>query len=335
MRLSVIIPVYNVEQYLERCVMSIVNQDVETDDYEIILVNDGSTDSSYVIACDLAEKYPNIRLYSQENKGQGAARNLGIRVAKGNYILFVDSDDYLLPNAFKRMLEAAEVHQLDILVMQSKSMKEDGTFQQIYCAPLPTETVFDGRHILLAGYRPASVWAKLFRHQVIIDTIGGFVEGIIHEDVDFDMKLFTYARRVMFLNLCFYIYYWNSSSTDKLMNHDKIMKSMCSDVVIASDLKAFSSKKHLDMQLQDVFLRHSNSLIASLCYALLTRYKYLPYSDKKYIVRTMKGQGIFPVKGGSNSCKTNRFLFLLKKPLLLLSAFRLQSLLLRGKSLFF
>lgn len=325
MRLSVIIPVYNVEQYLERCVSSVVSQDIEWDDYEIILVNDGSTDSSRDVANDLRLHYPNIRLFSQENKGQGAARNLGLSVAKGKYVFFVDSDDYLLPNAFKRMLEVAESHNLDILVMQSKSMKQDGSFRPLYTQPFPNECVLGGQQVLLKGYRPAAVWAKMYRRDLIANIVGGFKESIIHEDVDLNMKLFTYAKRVEFIDLYCYVYFWNNMSTDRLMNYNKIMKSIHSEVVIADDFKHFSSEGHLEKKVSEIFNKQAHSMVVSLCYSLFTRYKRLPFSDKRSVVNMMRAYKLLPIKGRTNSKKSDRLKIIVNRPVLMLGLLRIHS----------
>jgi glycosyltransferase involved in cell wall biosynthesis len=332
MRLSVIIPFYNVEEYLERCIISVENQDIVKEDYEVLLINDGSTDKSYEIACRLKDTFTNVVVLTQENKGQGAARNLGLKEAKGNYVLFVDSDDYMLSNVFCKMLDAVDCHDLDILIMQSKSMKEDGSFRQIYSAPFPKGSVINGQQILVKGYRPASVWAKLYRRELISDTIGGFKEGIIHEDVDFNMKLFSYAQRAMFLDLCCYVYYWNSMSTDKLMNYNKIIKSLSSDVIIAGDFMKFSLEKHLEAPLPVLFKKQANSIIVSTCYSLISRYKHLSFSDKMYVVEMIKEYKLLPIKGETNSIKSDRYIKIVNCTHFMSCIFRVQSILYKSNA---
>lgn len=100
MKVSVIIPVYNVEKYLESCLESIKSQTFT--DYELILINDGSTDESVAIMRRYAKTDARIRIISQSNRGVSAARNLGLSVAEGEYVLFVDSDDTILPDALER-----------------------------------------------------------------------------------------------------------------------------------------------------------------------------------------------------------------------------------------
>lgn len=123
--LSIIIPVYNTELYLEECVESLLNQNLEN--FEIIFVNDGSTDNSKTIMLRYQEEYPYIHYFEQENAGQGKARNFGLQQAKGTYIYFMDSDDYLLPGALNKMLTKASADDLDAIYFNGKSFYPEQT----------------------------------------------------------------------------------------------------------------------------------------------------------------------------------------------------------------
>ena len=114
-RLSVIVPVYNLENYISVTLESCLRQDIPSDEYEIICINDGSADKSEEIISQYTEKYPNIRLYTQANAGVSAARNKGIDLANGKYIWFVDGDDIIADNCLKVILSAVEENDVDIL----------------------------------------------------------------------------------------------------------------------------------------------------------------------------------------------------------------------------
>ena len=114
-KLSFIVPVYNMEEYVGRCLNSLLNQDIPFTEYEIIVVNDGSTDSSLKILHEYAEKHANIRIVTQENKGLSAARNIGLREATGEYIWHIDSDDWIVENCASRLLELCKRDDLDML----------------------------------------------------------------------------------------------------------------------------------------------------------------------------------------------------------------------------
>ena len=126
MKLSIIVPVYNVEKYLAQCLDSLVGQTVE--DYEIIVVNDGSPDNSQRIIDDYAARYPGLIVpMIKENGGLSSARNLGMNVAKGEFIGFVDSDDWVDETMYERMLEAIERENADIAYCDMDDYYEDGT----------------------------------------------------------------------------------------------------------------------------------------------------------------------------------------------------------------
>ena len=115
--ISIIIPVYNVEKYLVECLDSVCGQC--NDKTEVIAINDGSTDNSLKVLQNMQKKYPNLHILSQNNHGLGAVRNLGIRMAQGKYIYFLDSDDCLADGAMERCLEVSEKEQLDSLLFVS------------------------------------------------------------------------------------------------------------------------------------------------------------------------------------------------------------------------
>ena len=119
MKVSVIIPVYNVEKYLEECLDSVVNQTLK--EIEIICINDGSIDNSVKILEKYRDKYSNIKVINQKNLGVGRARNVGVKLAKGEYIFFLDSDDYIEVDALEKCYIEAKQHRLDVVLIDSKS----------------------------------------------------------------------------------------------------------------------------------------------------------------------------------------------------------------------
>ena len=117
MTLSIIIPVYNVEPFVETCIRSCEAQDVSKDDYEIVVVNDGSKDNSLDVVNRVANEFENIRVFSQPNAGLSAARNTGMREAKGEYYMFVDSDDWIAENCLAKLIEKLRMERPDALAI--------------------------------------------------------------------------------------------------------------------------------------------------------------------------------------------------------------------------
>ena len=124
--LSIIIPVYNVQKYLEDCLLSIYKQSLSLETFEVIAVNDGSTDSSIDILREYGEIYPNLIIISQENKGLSKARNNGLAVASGKYVFFMDSDDFLCLDSLASLLSKAVEYDLDVLRFDYKFVDEKG-----------------------------------------------------------------------------------------------------------------------------------------------------------------------------------------------------------------
>ena len=165
MKLSIIVPVYNTAGYLEQCVNSLLAQTIPENDYEILLVNDGSIDNSLeVMQRFLADNPDVIEIIDTENGGQGRARNLALEVAQGDYIGFADSDDWAAEDMFARLLDAAERENADIAVCNSYSVSDSG---QTIMNARP-----QGTDISAAG----SVWNKIFRRSLIGDI--RFPEGV-------------------------------------------------------------------------------------------------------------------------------------------------------------
>lgn len=194
--ISVIVPVYNTASYLSRCIKSLVNQTYS--DLQIILIDDGSTDSSGKIADEWQTKDPRIEVYHQTNKGQSVARNVGLQHTRGEYIAFVDSDDYIDSNYFSTMLQAAD-DTTDCVQMGYRRVKQNGEMIKTYRP----------KHF----YQYTSPCMRLYRraffdqHQLL------FPEGMIYEDVVFSIDLWLAHPTYKIIPYCGYNYTLNTSST--------------------------------------------------------------------------------------------------------------------------
>lgn len=203
MLLSVIIPVYNVENTLERCVESVLSQHV--DDMEVILVDDGSTDSSPKIVDGYAQKRL-VRAVHQQNKGLSEARNTGIGISKGRYITFVDSDDFLEPGTYPRLLGTLQEHpEIDILEYSVVREKKNGVENIIF----PDKGYTDMRYYWITGrgYSHTYAWNKIYSRG-LFETVR-FEPGKKFEDVRAMSKLLTKARRVFTTSCGLYHYTYN------------------------------------------------------------------------------------------------------------------------------
>lgn len=204
MRLSIIIPAYKVEKHIEKCIRSLEDQDIPLTDYEIIVTNDGSPDDSATIVAGLQKVYPNIQLIHQENQGVSMARNHAIEKAKGNYIMPIDPDDYVLPNTFKRILELAETRNLDVFYLGFEIFDADGNpvwhtdyreqQAQIYSG-------VDGYYAARGNdvRDPNRSWGILYRRELIEQYQLRYPKDVpFLEDGQFLIKVFSVAQKVGF-----------------------------------------------------------------------------------------------------------------------------------------
>lgn len=214
-RLSIIVPFYNVEQYIEQCIRSLYDQDIPQSEYEVICVDDCSPDGSRDIIERLQKEYPTLKLLTHmENKRQGGARNTGMKEAKGQYVWFVDSDDRVCPNVLATILSTAEKNELDILQFGYSR----GNGDRINYPP-ETEEILDGESYLFSGKifgwtdRVSGPWQQIIRRQFLIDEGVTYIEGAQYEDTDYLIRAFIKARRVLYIHIYGYIYQENQMST--------------------------------------------------------------------------------------------------------------------------
>lgn len=201
--ISVIVPVYNVERYLAACLDSIITQSYKN--LEIIVINDGSTDFSLEIAEKYAEKDSRIKLYSFNNQGLSEARNRGLKVATGEFITFVDSDDLLLPGALEIMLSVLNQHHADII--EGKTIKGITHDNIPYTPHLKTE-IFSSHeaisNILYQHKLLPSAWGKLYK-RVLFDNLE-FEKGILYEDLNIFYKILERSSKMIWIDYPVYFY---------------------------------------------------------------------------------------------------------------------------------
>lgn len=216
---SVIVPVYNVESYLEKCVNSVLNQSFR--DWELILVDDGSTDSSGKLCDVLQQGDDRVRVIHQENAGLGGARNTGIQAAEGTWLLFVDSDDAIEPHTLEKALETAEETGSELVFFSFASVTEEGLTQEVFHPGLPTHrplTLADTPRLLLAG---PSAWNKLYKASLFLDSGVRFPGRVWYEDIRTTLKLLPKAACCGAMEEVCYRYLLREGSITKNSNADR------------------------------------------------------------------------------------------------------------------
>lgn len=247
MKVSVIVPVYNVEKYIGKCLDTIVEQNFN--EYEILVVIDGSTDESEKIAREYQQKYPEVvKIICQENKGLGGARNTGIMNAKGKYLLFVDSDDMLYPTLLNDIYEEAVVNDSDIVVFDMEYVDEQGNIIKYEKAKLDKKDLvdFNGKSKILAW---PSAWNKLYKKSLFLDSQILYPERLWFEDLATTPKLMLSAKRIDYVPKAYYKYVQRSGS---IMNNKKIERNMEIINAFESTVQFIHSNKMYDEMAEEV-----------------------------------------------------------------------------------
>lgn len=185
MLLSIIVPAYNVEAYIKECLDSCLNQDITSNDYEIIIVNDGSTDSTGDIAVEYEKSNSNIKVINKRNGGLSTARNSGLEIAKGDYIWFVDSDDWIVPNCLRHVLSIAEGKDITAMAF---AISTEGVVKEYHLKKTDSMLSFYQKWFELGA--PHYIWRKKF----IVENKLFFIEGIYHEDMEYMTRAAVYAN---------------------------------------------------------------------------------------------------------------------------------------------
>ena len=230
LQLSIIIPVYQVEKYVRPCLESVFNQGLDDEDFEVIIVNDGTKDRSMEVIQDIIDQHKNITVINQENQGLSMARNNGMAIAKGEYILMPDSDDLLIADGLKPLLEIATKTKVDLVIADFTRMNDD----EIGNSPMPKNHLslqikeMSGHKLYIDEFSHAtcSIWHTLFRKDFIRKNNVTFIPGIYFEDIPFTTECYLKAEKCLRA-------YW-------MLNVYRIRESSITDV------KSFNMKQAKD-----------------------------------------------------------------------------------------
>lgn len=290
MRISFIIPVYNISRYIGRCIASVRNQGLACDDYEIIVVNDGSTDESLQVVEEFltreaksGEPTAPVVIVNQPNQGLSAARNAGFKRARGNYIWWVDGDDTLEACFAPRLLERAEKERLDVLCFNLNMVEETaGTSKRFEIEDKTMGRTVRGEEFMIKCAMPPAAWAAIYRRGFLERYGLKFYEGIYHEDQEFTPRAYFLARRIAFENVNVYNFYQREDS----IIHSKIPKKTQDLLLICQNLWNFAMEHtQIESAIRYIFVNRVSFLfsqaLSNLCmceqYEFPGDYKALPY----------------------------------------------------------
>lgn len=264
-KISVIIPVYNTEKYLEKCLDSIINQTYQ--DFEIVIINDGSIDNSQNIIEKYLDKYQNkIKCINKENGGLSSARNYGIEVARGDYIIFVDSDDYIKKDLFEQLLPYI---QKDIDLVKYKLIKVSEEYKELERVDGPSFDEVTGEEgfnklvfndVLL---EPACLY--LYKRDIFIKNNLRFLENTYHEDFGLVPIILLYTNSIVSINFYGYYYLQANNSITRNEDYTKTIKR-ANDLLIHYDnmKKTIENLNIKQKTKENMYLYYTNAIFDNL-----------------------------------------------------------------------
>lgn len=280
LKLSIIIPMYNVERYIEKCVESVYNQGLKTENFEIILVDDESPDNSLAVAKKLTKNKNNVKIISQKNKGLGGARNTGMQFSTGEYFLFLDSDDWYLPETIDSVLHKAIEFDLDILEFGAQGINID--HKVVYSKSVSSNNVtLPGIEYYQKYHYMDSACNKLYKRNFLVKNNLLFMERLYIEDYEFNTRAFYKAKKVMAFDLIVAQFLQTPDSITRNVEKGKQDK-MLEDILMVTKIiydQYLNDKKCNNINSSPYFEQRLSYLNVTLFYQLLKN----KYSYKKII----------------------------------------------------
>jgi glycosyltransferase involved in cell wall biosynthesis len=280
-KLSIIVPVYNVEKYIRPCIESIFKQGLDEDAFEVIIINDGTKDKSIEIIQDIIERHNNIIIINQENQGLSVARNVGIAAAKGQYILMPDSDDLLIENSLKPLLEVALESKADVVVADFYEMTNAEINSTIIKLPDFADIKIEentGEQMFFNFLRihNYTVWRSLYGKEFLSKHKIEFYPGIYCQDKPFTHEIYIKAKKCIKASWPIYIYRRHPQGISYTMS-EKLAKDCCKVIEIMWDM---ASNMDMSTKVREKMFDHTFNAFTVLSSRLIHDYQSISESAK-------------------------------------------------------
>lgn len=284
--LSIILPVYNVKEYLPKCLESLLDQGLCKDEYEIVLVDDGSTDGCGAICDEFALKEGNVKVVHQKNQGLSVARNVGTQIAVGKYIQYVDSDDYLHPDVLKGLVSLMDEHSLDVLRYEFRrvseregvSVIENGQIQ------LKDARIWNGKDFLLKElWFSCYAWQFIIRRELLEIHHLQFKQGIIFEDTEWTPRMLSASRRV--------------ASTDAVVYYYLIRKGSITNSAVENRIKGqlflIDELRNQALSMEDS--RWHQGMISHIVVTIVSTISKSLFPQRNVYLKELKERSVYPL----------------------------------------
>ena len=304
-RISIILPVYNVEKYLEQCYQSLIQQDIPMKDMEIIFINDESTDNSLKILDRFQSQNSSVLVLTQRHAGLSAARNHGLANATGKFIWFIDSDDTISQNCLKVLLETCEKNDLDALQV-GPSLPYKGTPD--FNLKDTFSDVFSGQDILVSKHFVVGAWSYIYKRDFLIQHSLKFVENIFFEDTEFSPRAMFFCRRIQLLqHFSVYNYIQRSGS----IMHSSFSEQKLSDLMRICILSDHFYHQHI-RDMSNTMIQFFEQMISQRILSIFQYSFKHKRNDSKKIITWAKSANLWPITYNHISLKTKLLLLSLQ-----------------------
>lgn len=305
LKLSIIVPVYNVEKYLSQCLDSLINQNIPSKEYEIIIVDDGSTDSSSFICDEYANNHSNICVIHQKNQSLSVARNNGLKQAKGEYIYFVDSDDYIENNIISQLYKIAKDNDIDILFFDYyKEYLNGKSVSNNSFSNIKRNEIYSGYDFFLKINEFGAVWKSFYKRDLILSSNILFIPKITRQDCDFNLRLFPLAKKIMDCGLFVYHYRILEETLSHTKSIEKLRFNLSCDFAVAASALHYSEVQDFASDIKKKYKKHINSMVVSCLIDLYLKRNFYGKGFYDEIINYCYDNSILPIVGQSNSWKT-------------------------------
>ena len=316
-KLNIIIPMYNAEAFIERTVHSIVQSNLPADFYDILIVNDGSTDRSHEVVVNMMKTTPHLRLINQENGGASVARNTGIENSDSDFIWFFDSDDKaendlsIIPQI---MNENPQVDIFDFEYNWVNDKNEIFGHGSSHPSVIHNQ-VIQGRDAILQGYTAGSVCGLILKRSFLNDHHLRFKVGITQQDVELSFQLFAHAKKVMFRYEVIYNYLIRQDSISKALDAKRKTKyELDKAEIIMSFRKLALSFEETDPELSQRIRKYADGALFGCVYNLYKNRKvWKSLGVNKAVIQKLKDSQLYPLKGPFDSWKKRLATMLLNR----------------------
>src|SRR5690606_20641572 len=295
MNVSVIIALYNTEKYVEKCITSVLESPLNRNDYEIIVINDGSTDNSQEIVESLQNEYSNILLINKQNGGQSTARNLGFEIAKGEYIYCLDSDDFINGIAFNEALDYAIANNLDMLPIHYTTLNEN--YELVDQKPDNyeiTSELITGGDFMNKFVVSGTMWRYFYKTSIIREHRLSLLEGVYHEDEEFVVRFLSRSKKIAYKRHNVYNYIKRQNSTVNNKNIAHRLKLIDDLITVVSSLDTHSKRFETNSLEYIGIVKKKEQLLVSIFFRMKS--DKLSKNQVESKIKILKEAKLFPLE---------------------------------------